>query len=361
MRLYERIIAGLIRHPRGAVAAGALVTAVAVFLLSRLEINPDVNSLIRRDDPTRRLTTRLLGDAPLSRTLVVVLRAERADLIEAVLPALVESLRSSPLLKRVTATREEFIGPRLEWMKQAPLYFLPEGVLEHLKSRLASPTERRAELEAGKRLLADPLGGKDIFLGDPLGLRWIFDEAADAASARFPGRLRAGSSFLLFEKPAVAFLRGVGNGDSFDLAFTAKLMKDLDRRLNEALGGGPVRAELAGGYVTATAQSRIMERDIKIQFISSAVAVLLFLLWFTRSWIASHAIFVPIVLAIVWGLGYGSWALGPLTPIAMSMAAMVAGVGGDFPMYILGRFWAERASRGRDEQVLCAWAARGRR
>jgi predicted exporter len=152
--------------------------------------------------------------------------------------------------------------------------------------------------------------------------------------------------------PPLAFIRAVGAGDSTDLEFTAKLLGDVEGRLRGVLGHGPVRAELAGGYVTARTQAAIMRRDIELQFLTTAMGVLLFLVWFTRSWTLPTFVFVPVVLAILWGLAYGSALLGPLTPISMSMAAIVAGLGTDYPIYLLTRFWAERKAHDRDDAIV---------
>src|SRR5579859_856100 len=351
--LHRRCVTALMEHPRGVFLATVLVTLGAAYFLIHLKVNPDVNSLIRSDDPTLRLTRHLLGDSPLSRTLVLVLRADRSGDIEACLPGLVDRLKASPYLKRMIATRTDFAGPRVDWARQAPLYFLPEETLTRLEARLTGP-ERRAELEEGRRRMAeDPLAGKELLLRDPLGTRWIFEEAGDYLSKRFPAPLRRGTPYLLFETdPPLAFLRAVGAGDSTDLAFTTKLLGDIEGRLRDALGQGPVHAELAGGYVTARAQAAIMRRDIEIQFITTSVGVLLFLAWFTRSWTLPAFVFVPVVLAIVWGLAYGTALLGPLTPIAMSMTAIVAGLGTDYPIYLLTRYWAERKTYDRPRAVV---------
>jgi predicted RND superfamily exporter protein len=351
-RAHERLVWTLVRHPRGVILILTLLTLGAVLCLFRLRIDPDINSLVRQNDPTLRLTRHLLGDQPLSRTLVVVLRAERPDQIEAALPGLVRTLRASPYLKRVIATREEFAGPRVEWIKQAPLFALSPETLDRLEARLRGP-ERRAEILAAKeRLAEDPLSGKQTVLADPLGLRWILSEGAEAATRRFAAPLRSQTPYLVFREPAVAFLRGVGNEDSFNLTFTESLMSDLKGRLGESLGTGPVLAELAGGYVTATSQAAIMRRDIKLQFISSGIALLLYLGWFTRSWLSPHLVMIPVVVAIVWALGYGSAVLGPLTPLAMSMAAIVAGLGNDYPIHLLTRFRIERRGRGREDAIV---------
>src|SRR5579872_4851071 len=152
--VHRRVATALMRHPLRVFLATLLITLGAVFFLLRLKVNPDVNSLIRSDDPTLRLTRHLLGDSPLSRTLIIVLRAERSGDLEEALPGLVYHLKASPHLKRVIATRQDFAGPRVDWIRQAPLFFLPEETLARLEARLTGP-ERRAELESGLRRMAE--------------------------------------------------------------------------------------------------------------------------------------------------------------------------------------------------------------
>jgi predicted exporter len=352
-RLHERGVRWLIGHPVPVLVAVALISAGAVYFLTRLKVNPDVNALIQNEDPTLRLSKRLLGDSPLNRTLILIVRADRSGDLEAALPGLVDTLRASPFLKRVIATRLDFGGARVNWIRRAPAYFLPEETLSRLAARLNGP-ERRAELEAGGKAIAeDPLAGKETFLRDPLGTRWIFEEAGDSLSNRFPTPLRKGTPYLQFETtPPVAFLRALGGGDSTDVEYTKKLLTDVEGRLDAALGRGTVRAELAGGYITARAQASIMKRDIELQFVTTAVGVLLFLWWFTRSGMLPTFVFLPVLLAILWGLAYGSAALGPLTPVALSMTAIVAGLGTDYPIYLLTRFWEERKTLDRDPAIV---------
>ncbi|HXX93586.1 MAG TPA: MMPL family transporter, partial [Planctomycetota bacterium] len=360
MGLHERFATALVRHPRTVLGAGAGVTAVAIVLLLGLKIDTDVNSLVRRNDPTLVLTRRLQGDSPQSRTLIVVLRAESPEAIESVLPEVERRLRASPHFVRVLATRQEFAGSRIDWFRSSPLYALPADTLARLKARLTGP-ERKAELESDKRRLAeDPLSGKEILLRDPLGTRWIFDEAIDRASERFPVRLRGGTPYLMTDRPPLALIRLAGKRDSYDIAFSTDVLRDVHERLAGAIRGSSVRVELAGGYVTAMTHATMMRHDLQIQFISSFVAVILYLLLFTRSWLAPHFVFAPILLAIVWGLGFGSAGMGPLTPLAMSMVAIVAGLGSDYPIHLLSRFRAERLALGAEAAIVRAQTSLGR-
>ena len=356
MGLHARLAAGIVRRPKLVLAVGALVAVASAILLGRFRVDPDIQSLFPTGDPTLRLTRSLQGDTPPSRSLFVVLRAESASKLEEAVPGIAERLRASPLLAKVVATREEFAGARVDWVKQAPLYSLPEETLDRLKARLAGP-ERRAELESCKRRLAeDPLGGKEAVLRDPLGLRWIFDEAGDRMSSRFPFKLRPGSPWLVIDDPPVAFLRAVGRKESFDIAFSKELLDDVRARL----AGAPVAVELAGGYVSAMHHAGAMRKDLILQSVLSGVFVLAFLAWFTRSLVVPAFLLAPLALAIAAGLAFGGAILGPLTPLAVTSAAILVAQGIDFPVHFFSRFREERRTRPREEAIVASQGSLGR-
>lgn len=356
MGLHARFAAGLLRRPGIVLGIAGLVAAGSILLLGRFRVDPDLQSLFPRDDPTLRLTRHLQGDSPPSRSLFVVLRAESAERLEEAVGGIAERLRASPHLERIVATRQEFAGARFKGMSRAPLYFLPEETLDRLQARLTGP-ERRAELESCKRRLAeDPLGGKEAVLRDPLGLRWIFDEAGDRMSDRFPFRLRPGTPWLVVDHPPVAFLRAVGKKESFDLPFSKEALDDVRGRL----AGAPVSVELAGGYVSAMHHSTAMRKDLILQSVLSSILVMAFLGWFTRSLVVPGFLLLPLGLAIVAGLALGGAILGPLTPLAVTSAAILIAQGIDLPVHFFSRFRDERMSRPREEAIAVSQVSLGR-
>jgi predicted exporter len=194
----------------------------------------------------------------------------------------------------------------------------------------------------------DPLAGKQTALADPLGLRWIFDEAADRMADRFPARLRPGSPYVIVQQPAVAFLRAVGREESPNTPFAVALVEDARSRIEAATAGLNVRVELAGSYVSAVTQAAALRRDLIVEITVSTIAVLLFVWWFARSLIAAHLVFVPVVLATAGALAAGGLAFGPLTPIVVSAAAILIAQGIDFPVHLFTRYRQERAALDRD-------------
>lgn len=355
--LLERAGLGILRHPWSVAGATAALAAICVLSLFRLRIDPNVEHLLPTDDPTLRLTRQLQGDSPTTRVLFVVLRGDDVRSLEEAVPRVAEALRASPQLLQVTATRMEFAGARGDWIQQSPLHFLPEETLEKLEARLTGPG-RRAELQSLQgRLAEDPLGGKAAALADPLGLRWIFDEASERLSKRFPARLRSGSPYLIVEEPPLAFVKALGREDSADTRYARDLLEDVRTRLDRAAMGKGVRAELAGGYVSSVTQATALRRDMIVETIVSSIAVLLYVWWFARSLLAAHLVFVPVILAIAGSLALGGELFGPLTPIVVSAAAILIAQGIDFPVHYFCRYRTERSGRDREGALHAAQVA----
>jgi hypothetical protein len=329
----------VVAHPRAMLAAGVLAVALAAFTLVRwFHVNPDVSSLFPKDDETLKLTRALQGDAGPSRTLFVILRADTPEAIDAALPAAVERLRASEHVARVIATREEFWGGRAEWVRRAPAWFLPEATVAALEKRLTAP-ERAAQIQSLRRRIAeDPIGGKRLALSDPLGVRWVLAEAEASLGARWPAPMLAGSKYLVFTTPPVAFVRIVGKRDSFDVPFANALVADVRSRLDG------LRFELAGGYVSASWNAARMERDMKVQVVISTILVVAFLWVFTRSVVGAHVMILPVGAALACTLAMGTAAVGALTPLAVGVIAVMIGMGIDYPIHVFARYRDERVS-----------------
>jgi len=356
----QRVGLQILRHPRSVAGGAVLLAALCVLGLLRLRIDPDLEHLLPAGDPTLRLTRHLQGDSPPTKTLFIILRGDDASSLEEATAAAAEALRGDPLLARVSATRQEFAGPRVDWVLRSPLHFVDEPTLERLETRLA-PEGRRAELETlSRRIAEDPLAGKATALADPLGLRWIFDEASERLSRRFPAPLRGGTPYLVVERPAVAFIKAVGRESSARTPFAHELLDDVRARLERATAGKNVRIAMAGSYVSAVTQEKALRRDMIVETAMSTIAVLLYVWWFSRSLFAAHLVFIPVGLAIAGSLALGGALFGPLTPIVVSAAAILIAQGIDFPVHYFVRYRDERLKREREDALHAAQVSMAR-
>ncbi|MFT7485932.1 MAG: putative RND superfamily exporter protein, partial [Candidatus Paceibacteria bacterium] len=339
---------GLHEHPRLGMLGVLLVSLGAAFGITRFEIDPDVSALLPNDSEEVALFKATnLGESS-SRTLYLLVEG---DELSTRLGPFVERLQASPFLTRITATRAEFGGEFARQAAQAPLWYLSETSLDELESRLQAPGRRLAIKESKDLLISDPLMGREVVKSDPLGLRWVLSQAADVA---LPSAFEATSPYLLLANGTQAFIRIEGRKSSYDVDFSERLLADI-----EARGEGLELLEV-GGYAIAREDSRRIRGDLTSSLQWSIPLLLLFFLFSTRSLVLPQLYLLPTALAVFWTLGYGGLILGPMTPLAVSAAAILCGLGVDFSIHYLGRYREESESLEPLEALEATQRATGR-
>jgi uncharacterized protein len=309
----------------------ALLSIGAGLGLSRFQIDPDISALLPEDSDEVELFKAIHLDEDESKTLYLIVRG---DDLELALGDLVKSLKESPYLDHIAATRAEFGGSLASAASEAPLWFIPEETLAQLEERL-TPAGLKAAAEESRELLeSDPLMGTGVVRNDPLGLRWILGEVAQQSLL---SRFESNSAYLLLDGGRVAFLRLQGHQPAFDVEFSEALLADVEMRCE----GLDVLA--TGGYAIAREDSRRIRGDLVSSFRWSIPLLLIFFLITTRSLVIPHLYLIPTGIAIFWTLGYAGFLIGPMTPLAVSAAAILVGLGVDFSIHYVGRFREERA------------------
>lgn len=345
--MIERLFAALARftvdRPKSVIALALAATLLAVLGSLRLELDPDVTALLPQGSEVVDLWRATELDAASSRTLIVAVQGED---LAARLPGLARELAASPLVARLDATREEFAGARLAAAREAPLAYLPESALTALEQRFSDAGLARAAEDAKATLAQDPLAGRELVTRDPLGLRWVLDQALDETLA---AGLEPGSPYLLTRGGEWAFLRVTGREAPFDVEYSKQLLADLEWRVASL---GKVEATFLGGYALARADEARIKHDLVFSSLWSVPLVFVFLVLSTRSLARLHLYFIPVTLAGAWALGLAAVSLGPMTPLAVSAAAILTGSGVDFAIHYVERYREERRSRTHAEAVL---------
>lgn len=315
----------------GRVAAVVLaVLAVASALWPRFEIEPDVASLFAADDPLLRLVADLPSRGTSARDLFVVVRGEN---VARELPAVVAALAASPLVEAVHATPDTLLGELLTAARRTPLAFVDAAVLDRLDAQLAPAGRATALADARATLARDPLGGRELVTRDPLGLRWILDEAVHALS---PVALATGTEYVVLANGRTGLVRIRGREPSFDIAYSNALLADLELRL------AAHDVAFLGGYAIARSEAAQVRADLESSTIVSALLVAAYLAWTLRSVFRPLLVLLPVGLGVFCSLPIGAALAGPLTPLAISAAAILIGLGVDFPIHWIAAWDARR-------------------
>lgn len=332
--LLNLLLAGLARLSGNGRTAALLIlvlSAGAAALLPRFRIEPDFSAMLPKDHPALAALTDPEIGGKASRTLFVLLQVE--DLPERI-PGWAEELRASPLLSEVSATREDLVTERLAEAPWTALLSASDAQLAELERRLSSPGREQALQEAVSLARADPVAGRRLLTEDPFGIRWVLELAAPEAGLP---ELDPQSPFLLHRDGRSALIRVVGHSDPFDLDASRAIMALLESTL---AAGQP---QFLGGYAVAREESQRIRQDLERSLMWSVPCLLLYLIWATRSLLLPHLIILPVLLSLLWTLGYGSALLGPLTPLAVSGAVILLGLCVDFPIHYAA---ASRSGRG---------------
>jgi len=342
----ERAAAWLARQlcarPRGAWALVALASLAAALLAPRIAIDPDLAALLPSGSPEVELARAAEGERQSERTLFVIVRG--ADLAQR-WPTLVESWRAEPRLARLDALREEFAGAARESGVSAPLLLLRDEDLRALEARLGPEGLRAAALEAKQLLGSDPLAGASLVRADPLGLRWVLEEALRHA---LPAGLDPTSPYLIARDGSAALARMSGRESPFDVDYSRELLNALEARAAE-LGGFELR--FVGGYAVARADAARIRADLEGSLSWSVPVLALVLAVFTRSLVLPAVLLAPVLLGGLWALALAALLLGPLTPLAVSAAAILMGLGVDASIHY-GESWRVERSLGTSAQAI---------
>lgn len=103
-----------------------------------------------------------------------------------------------------------------------------------------------------------------------------------------------------------------------------------------------VSVGFTGSYQKMIEQAELIRREIF--WVSSLVSILLLLILFFyfRRWSSTLFVFLPVALAVLWTGGLIALTLSHLNIITSFAAAILAGLGSDYGIYLLSRYYQER-------------------
>lgn len=278
-------------RPAWVLCALAAISIVAALLLPHLRIDPEVSAFLPDSDARVELLTKDSQAGAAERRLWIALEGAAA---EDQLETIGKALGEMEGVERILIRREDLLGMDSALPSLARL--APEA-LAALESRLEAK-ERRAAVADIRRVLAeDPIGGQERVLRDPLGLRWVLN---DARQTRLPVSLNEASPYLVTSSADLAVLALEGKRAPFDVAFSTALVDGVERVLREHGFEPEKNAHLIGGYAAARGDSIRIKGDLMRSLIWSVPLVILFLMVSSRSFVLPHLYLVPVLIANLW-------------------------------------------------------------
>ncbi|MDY6981421.1 MAG: MMPL family transporter, partial [Pseudomonadota bacterium] len=203
----------------------------------------------------------------------------------------------------------------------------------------------REKVADNRNLLLTPFGfaARELVLADPLGLSDLLRRSLDLPSRSIIQKGHDGyyqseqGLFFIFIKPS---------RPPQDIPFSKQLMEQVavierETLVQAASSASPPSVAYTGGYPIAVNDEVVTKRDIQITLVTSLIGVLaLFGLCFRTLRTLIH-VTVPLLMSIAWTLGLAGLLFGRLNLLTCIFSCVLAGLGIDFAVHIVNRFYSD--------------------
>lgn len=362
------------RRYRAIFVAFGLALAASAFLVTRLELDTDLLSLLPQDDPvvdTFRETMERFGTIDY---LLVAVRIPEGDVL-APYEVFADRLAVRLVGLDEIGSVEHRIGDTEELLDE--LYpkaalFLDAEERARVEERLSDEGIRR-RVEEMRRLVATPQGSaaKRLLTLDPFGLAEVF--LGRIGESRGAIGVDWGSGYYVSRDHRLLLLLAKPIGPPQDVEFDQRLVTAVEAAVEETraewaevLGFAdldeavaedfppPPEVALGGSYLTALDDARFIVRDALIGIATSLAGVLiLFLIAFRRLGPLLFAV-LPLGSGLLMTFGFAALTVGSLSTATSGTAALLIGLGIDFVIVSYGRYVEERRRGAGLEEALAA-------
>lgn len=341
----------IIRHHRLILVFAAVVTLAAVWQCFHLRLELNFLSLLPPNDPQTQTffeVTEAVGLQSIMISSVGTPDGTGPEAMEDFVQLLAESYMRSPMIHEVDYRRGQF---DLERIYPVLLRYLPHLLkpddFERL-DQMVSDQQIRKRVSANKKLLLTPFGfaAKQMVVMDPLGLGALLQESLSIPTKSLVQKGHDGfyrtddGNYLIFIRPGKP---------PQDIAFSKQLMAEVKQLEAAAVKAGRETVEglseppailHTGAYPIAVNDEAVTRKDIKISLITSFVGVLtLFALCFRTVRTLGH-VALPLGMSIFWTLGFSGLVFGRLNLLTCIFSCVLAGLGIDFAIHFINRFYA---------------------
>jgi len=327
--VFGRIALWVIRHGRLTATTVAIITLVQLILALGLTVNSNTIDLLPDDDPSTmalRELNRVEGGVT---TLSITVGGGSEDGRHAYLEQVALGLEALPEIQYTYHQMDADLVWRVGLLQLEP------ADLAEIRDRL------RGAIALGPAITNPFVAGRLMALG-PLTER--------LRSAGYQARLNPSEGLSrLIVRPT---------GQPTDLPFARRVMAAVHQVLERTEAPEPDIEVLwiGGGYRHNVEDYEGIVHDVKwTSFMALAMVFGVIALAF-RDPRAILLIFVPLVVANIWTLGFAASVVGSLNTFTSFISAVLIGLGIDFGIHLFSRYREERAQGGSLEQaVVRAW------
>jgi len=351
-------------HYRALILATLFLGTLSGFLATRLHFQSDVLNLLPGKAPTTAAFVKYIKELGGGDWLFIVLERKSAGEVDTFSPfaeILAEKLKDSGEFGEISGYLDKTARKVMEqqFLRKALLY-LREEDLRKIEAKLTDSAIKQ-QIRALKARLHSPLGSftSPWVARDPLDLWPIFERYIPIDLLR--GRIES-QGVLLSEDGKMMLLAAKPKGAPSDVRYDEMLLEKIrgtvaqaqeifakEKNVPAADLFADLQIGLTGGHMKALEDSRMIKKELTVNFTLSLTGVLtLFFLAYRRG-ISIFYSSCPLVVSPLLTLGFFSPFLGGLSESTGAFSAIILGLSIDFIILLYSRYREER-NAGQDVQ-----------
>ena len=351
---FRRLAKFSLRFHRWLLLSFFLFLGLSIFLVLRLKPQSDVAHLLPAHAPKTQAFVSFLKQFGASDSLFIALETKSGREVESFMPfaaILADKLVATGEFKEIRGRMNPSERKSLEtqFVRKALLY-LSEKDLREIEQRLSNAAIRQSVREL-KTKLESPLGSWILrgTIQDPLDLWPIFQKYLP------PTVISSGRGAILSSDRKMILLVGKPKGVAPDVSYDEKLMtriQEAEAAAKEKFLQGnkdprqpdfnDLRIGLAGGYVSALEDARMIKKELGMNFSLSLIAVLILFTLAFRRFLAFLYAFFPLLASPLLTLALFSPFLARLSESTAAFSAILVGLSIDFIILLYSRYLEER-------------------
>ncbi len=331
-----------------------ILAALSAFLITRLPFQSDVLNLLPGKAPQTADFVKFLKEFGSADSLFIVLERKSGGEVESFEPfaeVLADRLMDTGEFTEIVGRMDPEVKEKMahQFLSKVLLY-LPEEDLKTLEARLSDQGIQQQVQSLKNRLssmFASPLTAYD-----PLELIPLFRKNIPLSS--LGGDLESSGYFLSADRKMILLI-GKPKGSPPDVDYDELLVRKIKaaelsarevfaqkRNLPASDLLNDLKIGLTGGFIHALEDSRMIKRELLMNFFNSLIGVLFLVVLAFRSGISLFYGFFPLLVSPLLTLGLFCPFLGRLSEATGAFSAIILGLSIDFIVLLYARYLEER-------------------
>ena|GEM_PF-2364236 len=354
-RFLKSLATWVYRHHVLVLIVAVLLTVIAIFLTSQLGISSNIGSLLPEHTESIQVLKKASKRIGAMGYLMVVVEGSDTDEMK----AFAVDFSNELLLERDKLRRQgkesfvrfvDYKNP-IEFFEDRFLLYLSLDDLTDIRDRISKRIKK-------EKIAANPFFVKlsddeddDEDDGDIMA-DVTFEDMKEKYKTQYD--VKGFSEWYLYEKDDVKILSilVLPTKGSSDLEFDDQLLDFVGGVSQRVMGTGAYphikSVELGGSYRNKRGQKNSIRNDLLSSIILTLILLFIIITVFFRKLRAVWLILLPLVMAIFWTLAIGYLRFDKLNMITAFIFAVLLGLGIDFGIHLLARYFEERRDKGLD-------------